>query len=189
MLSFLSTAVMQCRLSNPSLARRRAVSRRASFGIAICLSSASADTSFLPSAQGGFFQYLFLELDYPEQEVLRSGRAARYIDVHGNSQRLGPLYYGICIMIKNSARDSTVAHRDDIFRLGHLGVEPLHATAHLYADSAGYDHHVALPRGCAEYAGAEPIDIKTRRAGTYHLDSAAGEAESEGPEGRGLAPF
>src|SRR3989338_3055665 len=103
MLSFLSTAVMQCRLSNPSLARRRAVPRRDSFGIAICLSSAPADTSSLPSAQGGFFQYLFLKFNYPEQEVLRAGRAARYIDVHGNSQRLSPFYYGICIMIKNSA--------------------------------------------------------------------------------------
>src|SRR3989338_7975037 len=103
MLSFLSTAVMQCRLSNPSLAKRAAVSIRDFFCITFVLVSASADTSFLPSAQGGFFQYLFLKFNYPEQEVLRAGRAARYIDVHGNSQRLSPFYYGICIMIKNSA--------------------------------------------------------------------------------------
>ena len=87
----------------------------------------------------------------------------------------------VVALLEGAAADRAGAHRDDVFRLRHLVVEPHDLGRHLLGHGAGDNHEVRLARRRAEHFGAEAGQVVTRHGRGNHLDGAAGQAKLERP--------
>src|SRR3546814_15798738 len=81
----------------------------------------------------------------------------RSVDRH---DAVAAAHHRIAVMII-AAAVGAASHRDDIFGVRHLVVDPAQRRGHLVAQRAGYDHHVRLARGCAR-RGAETPHVIAR---------------------------
>ena len=92
------------------------------------------------------------------------------------------------VIIEDAAGSGAGAHRDDPLGLGHLIVELANDGSHFLREAAGDDHQIGLARRRAENFGAEAGDVETGGGHGHHLDGAAGEAETERPDGAAARP-
>jgi hypothetical protein len=86
---------------------------------------------------------LVVQLEYCEEQHLRSRRAARQVDVDRHDV-INALHDGV--VVEHPAARCAYAHRDDPFGLGHLVVDLPQHRGHLLAHPAGHDHQVGLAR-------------------------------------------
>jgi hypothetical protein len=119
-------------------------------------------------------------------EGLGPRRAAGNVHVHRNIT-INPLEH-VVALFERPARNGARPHRDDVFRLSHLIVEPHDLWRHLFCDRPGDDHQVRLPRRGAKHFRAESGEVVTRHCGGDHLDGAAGQSELQRPHGILPAP-
>ena len=118
--------------------------------------------------------------DLPEHQRLGGRRATRHIDIHGNNP-IAPSRYAVAVVVV-AATVRARAHGDDPARVGHLVVDLAKRGRHLVRERARNDHNVGLTRRGTE-DDSHAVLVVTRRGQVHHLDGAAGEAESHGPEG------
>src|SRR5512132_4722379 len=71
-----------------------------------------------------------LQAHDPVDQRLGARGAAGDVDVHGD-QQVHALHHAVRILVERSARVGARPHRDHVFRLRHLFVEPLHPVRHL----------------------------------------------------------
>src|SRR4051812_507593 len=114
------------------------------------------------------------------QERFRSRRTTGNMNIH-RKEAINPLQH-IVPLFERTAGDSASAHRNHVFRLRHLVVEPHHLRGHFLGHGAGHNHEIGLTRGGPENLGAEPGEIVTGHRGRNHLDGAAREAKLERPD-------
>ncbi len=94
----------------------------------------------------------------------------------------------VVALLERAARNRAGAHRDHVFRIGHLVVEPHDLGRHFLGHRAGHDHQVGLARRRAKDFAAEPREIVTRRSRCDHLDRATGQTELQRPDRVAPAP-
>src|SRR4051794_24626294 len=93
---------------------------------------------------------LFLELDNGVQQCVWPWRTTGDIDVHG--QEVVDAGHGAIGALIGPTGSGAHAHRDHVFRVGHLVVYAAHGVRHFDRDSARDDHDVSL-------AGRGAIDL------------------------------
>src|SRR3970282_2130876 len=93
-----------------------------------------------------------LELEDAVDERLGPGGAAGDVDVDRDEQ-VHPLDHAVGVLVEGAARVGAGAHRDDLFGVGHLLVEPYQPLGHLVRDGRGDDHQVRPARGRADTGG------------------------------------
>ena len=114
------------------------------------------------------------------EQRLRPRRAAG--DVNVDRDVAIDSFQNIVALLERSAGNGAGAHRDDVFRVGHLVVEPDDLRRHFFGHGAGHDHEIGLARRGAENFAAEAREIVARGGGRDHLDRATGEPELERPD-------
>lgn len=77
------------------------------------------------------------------------------------------------------------AHTDNPSRVGHLVVDLAESRGHLVRQCSSHNHHIGLSGGCSEN-DTKTILVVSGCGKVHHLDGAAGETESHGPQ-RALA--
>ena len=127
--------------------------------------------------------HLALKLEDAVHEGLAGRRAAGDVDVDGDNA-IAAADDAVTVMIV-AAAVGAAAHADDPAWLGHLIIDLAQGGGHLVGQGTGDDHDVGLTRGCTEN-DSKAILVVPRGREVHHLEGAAGEAESHGPEG-GLA--
>ena len=127
--------------------------------------------------------HLLLQLKDAIHKRLAGGRAAGDVNIHRHNPIAAPRNTVTIMIISPSI--GTGAHADHPPRVRHLIVHLAQRRSHFVCERAGDDHHVGLPGGSTEDY-TQSILVVARGGEVHHLDGAAGEAESHGPEG-GLA--
>ena len=124
--------------------------------------------------------HLLLQLENTIHERLAGRRAPRHINVDRHDPVAAPRDAVAVVVVP--AAVGAGAHGDDPAGVWHLVVDLAEGGGHLVGEGAGDDHDIGLAGARAEdYAHA--VLIVARRGEVHHLDGAAGEAESHGPEG------
>lgn len=129
--------------------------------------------------------HLALELEDAVHEGLGGGRAAGNVDIDGDDA-VAAADDTVAVVVV-AATVGAATHGDDPSGLGHLIVDLSEGGSHLVGESAGNDHDIGLSRRGTEN-DTETILIVSRGGEMHHLDGAAGETESHGPEGRLAGP-
>merc|ERR1711967_25832 len=127
--------------------------------------------------------HLLLQLENAKHERLGSWRAARDVDIDRDDPVAAP-GDGVAVVVV-AAAIGTAAHGNDPSRVGHLVVDLAERRRHLVGECAGHNHHVGLTWRRTEN-DAHAVLVVARRGQMHHLESAARETESHGPE-RALA--
>jgi hypothetical protein len=128
---------------------------------------------------------LFLELENGEKNGLGARRATGNVDVDRNDL-IAALINGV--VIEDAAGGSAGTHGDDPLVLGHLIVKLANHGTHFYGEASGDNHEVGLARRGAKNFGAETGEVETRGCHGHHFDGAAGESETERPDGAFAGP-
>lgn len=128
--------------------------------------------------------HLPLQLEDAVHERLAGGRAAGDVDVDGDDA-VAAADDAVAVVVVAAAVGAR-AHGDDPARLGHLVVDLAQGGRHLVGQGAGHDHDVRLPRRGPE-DDAHAVLVVPRGREVHHLQGAAGQPESHGPQG-GLPP-
>jgi hypothetical protein len=127
--------------------------------------------------------HLLLQLENTEHERFGSRRAAGHVDIYGHDAVASSSDTVAVVVV--TATIGAATHRDDPSGLGHLIVDLAESGCHLVGECAGDNHDVGLA-GRGTENDSHAILIVTGSGKVHHLDSAAGETESHGPE-RALA--
>ncbi len=111
--------------------------------------------------------------------------AAGNVDIHGDDL-IAALDDGV--IVEDAAGSGAGSHGDDPLGLGHLIVKLANDRSHFLREAAGYDHEIGLARRGAEDFSAEAGNVVAGSGHGHHLDGAAGEAKTEGPDGAFAGP-
>src|SRR5436190_22269294 len=87
----------------------------------------------------------------------------------------------VIALLERSARNGARPHRNNVFWIGHLVVEPDDLRRHFFCHRAGDNHEICLTRRWPENFTAKPSDVVARGRGGDHLDRTTGEPELERP--------
>jgi hypothetical protein len=93
----------------------------------------------------------------------------------------------VVTLLERPARNRTRAHRDHIFRLGHLVVEPHHLRRHFLGHRSGDNHQVRLARRGPKHFRAKTRQVVARHRGGDHFNRATRQTKLQWPD-RVLAP-
>ena len=129
--------------------------------------------------------HLPLELEDAVHEGLASRGATGDVNVDGDDS-VAAADDAVAIVVV-AAAVCAAAHADDPAGFGHLVIDLTHSGSHLVGQGAGDDHDIGLAGGGTEN-DTQAILVVPRGGDVHHLDGAAGETETEGPEGGLSAP-
>jgi hypothetical protein len=127
----------------------------------------------------------FLELEDRVKNSFGTRRAAGDVDVH-RKNLIAAL--NDRVIVEDAAGGGARAHGNDPLRLGHLIVKLANDGSHFLRETAGDDHEIGLARRGAKHFGAETRNVEASGGHGHHFDSAAGETETEGPDGAAASP-
>jgi hypothetical protein len=127
----------------------------------------------------------FLELEDSVEDSFGARRAAGDVDVH-RKNLIAALHDGV--VVEYAAGSGAGTHRNYPLGFGHLIVELANDGSHFLREAAGDDHEIGLARRWAKNLGAETRDVEAGGGHGHHFDGAAGEPESEGPDGAAASP-
>src|SRR5579872_3425313 len=144
----------------------------------------------LREIEGAFEGTLFvidflLQLKNGIQNGFGTRRAAGDVDVH-RKNLIAALDDGV--IVEDAAGSGAGAHRDDPLGFGHLIVKLANDGSHFLREAAGHDHEIGLARRWAKDFSSEARDVETGGGHRHHFNGAAGEAESERPDGAAAGP-
>ncbi len=87
----------------------------------------------------------------------------------------------VIALLERPAGNGARAHRNHIFWIGHLVVEPDDLRRHFFCHRTGDNHEIGLTRRWPENFAAKPRNIVARGGSRDHLDRAAGEPKLQRP--------
>src|SRR6266480_2617272 len=88
----------------------------------------------------------------------------------------------VVTLLEWTSGNRACAHRDNVFRVRHLVVEPHDLRRHFLGHGAGHDHEIGLAWRWPENFAAEPRDVVTRRCRRDHFDRATSESKLKRPD-------
>ncbi len=112
------------------------------------------------------------------QQCLRTWRATGYMHIHGDVT-VDPLEH-VVTLLEWSAGDRAGAHRNNLFRFGHLIVKPDDLRGHLLGHRPSHNHEVCLAGRRTENLGPGPGEVPARHRGRNHLDGAQARPKPSG---------
>jgi len=128
---------------------------------------------------------LFLELENGVEDGFGARGTAGDVDVHGNDL-IAALHDGV--IVEDAAGSGASSHGNDPLGLGHLIVKLANDRSHFLGEASGNDHEIGLAgRGTKDF-GTETSEVVARGGHGHHLDSAAGETETQRPYGAFAGP-
>src|SRR6516225_1147452 len=128
---------------------------------------------------------LLLKLENRVEQRFRPRRAARNVNVHRN-HLIAPLHDSV--VVEHAARSGASAHGNHPLGLGHLVVELTHDRSHFLREPAGHDHQVCLARRRTKNLRAKARHVEPCCRHGHHFNGAAGQPESEWPDGAFARP-
>ena len=129
--------------------------------------------------------HLLLELEDAKHERLGGGRAPGHVNINRDDS-VAAARDAVAVVVVATAVGAG-AHGDDPSGFGHLIVDLSQGRSHLVGKSAGDNHDVGLTGRGAEN-DSHSVLIVTWGRKMHHLDGAACETESHGPEGSLASP-
>jgi hypothetical protein len=123
--------------------------------------------------------HLLLQLEDTVHERLSGGWAARHVDIYGYNAVTTSCDRVAVVVVSSSICATT--HRNNPSWIGHLIIDLSQGGCHLVCEGSGNNHDVGLS-GRGTENDTETILIVSWSGQVHHLDSAARETESHGPE-------
>src|SRR5208283_178269 len=127
----------------------------------------------------------FLELENGVEDGFGAGRAAGDVHVHGNDL-IATLHDGV--IIEDAAGSGAGSHGDDPLGLRHLIVKLANDRSHFLRETSGNNHEIGLAGRGTKNFGAEAGQVVAGGGHGHHFYGAAGEAETQGPNGAFASP-
>jgi len=127
----------------------------------------------------------FLELQNGVEDGFGARRAAGNVDIHGDDL-IAALHDGV--IVEDAAGSGAGSHGDDPLGLGHLIVKLANDRSHFLGEASGNDHEIGLAGRRTKNFRTEAGDVVAGSGHGHHFDGAAGEAETQRPDGAFAGP-
>ena len=134
----------------------------------------------------GFIANLLAQFDHRIKNCLRPRWATGHVEINGN-QLVHATHGSGGVGAEHASGDRAGAHRNHIFRLGHLLVQPNQSWSHFHRHRASNDQEVGLTWRTAGNQ-TEAVEIKARSQQRCEFNEATSRSVKQRPEAAETGP-